>query len=40
VECYIGYVFKCQSVSVSDDVVAGKMYIASSFEMFMGIESM
>jgi hypothetical protein len=26
VECYIGYVLKCQSESVADDVVAGKMF--------------
>jgi hypothetical protein len=25
VECYIAYVFKCQSESVADDVVAGEM---------------
>lgn len=24
VECFIGYVFKCQSESVADDLVAGK----------------
>jgi TBC1 domain-containing protein 4 len=29
VECYIGYVFKCQSESVADDVVAGEMDIFS-----------
>ena len=25
VECYIAYVFKCQSESVADDVVAGEL---------------
>jgi len=42
VECYIAYVFKCQSESVSDDVVAGEMNdifgssdisVGSSYEM-------
>jgi len=25
-ECFIGYVFKCQSGSVADDLVAGKIF--------------
>lgn len=30
VDCFIGYIFKCQSASVADDLVGGKLY-ASSF---------
>jgi hypothetical protein len=37
VECYIAYVFKCQSESVADDVVAGEMNdIFGSSELSVG----
>ena len=37
VECYIAYVFKCQSESVADDVVAGEMNdIFGSSEISVG----